>query len=640
MCRVSRALRTSHRDQFTTDTAQLPVFSDGRDVVAEGEGGSNRPVQSPDGDTLLGPGDSVTFTTSEDFLHGTLFNLNVTEVPDELRLNPAGEIQTFPYIWIANSGEGTVSKFDTRTGEELGRYRTGPDSAATLLSPSRTAVTGEGDVWVANRAMVSNSYRQGSVVKILNSGFIDRNGNGAMDTSQDLNNDGRITGAELLPWDADGDGQPDDERIAMVINVGRHRTAPYGLRSEAGIPRAVALDADDNVWVGVFNFRQYEVYDGQTGQLLAIIPTDGTPYGAVIDANGQLWGANRGSYLDHIDTRTRTYVGRTPSHGGDNYGITIGPDGVVWTVTYNGNRLVRFDPQAPAGTQIRTYTASGNGRFRGVGVDLDGNVWTASNSPHSMVKFTFAEDSQTLLGTQRVTVGNTPSAAVVDSDGFIWTTTYGSNDNRAWKIDPDTVTVVPGWPIATGVEPYNYSDMTGAVRQLVTQQSGTWIEIIDSQQAGKPWGTVAIESQAADPSLVRLRVKADDERGFLDAIPWTEVQAGTLLSQFRGRYLAVEVTLRAREGEVRPSVQSITAAAIAPPTLSIITPRDESEYLAGQPLVVSGTATATTTVGPNDTPVPNRIAAVLVNGVGVEVLDAAGNFFTRSTFCPAKTCSM
>src|SRR5690606_12662173 len=53
------------------------------------------------------------------------------------------------YVFIANSGEGTVSKIDTRTMHEEGRYLTRPDGAG---SPSRTSVSVDGrSVVVANR---------------------------------------------------------------------------------------------------------------------------------------------------------------------------------------------------------------------------------------------------------------------------------------------------------------------------------------------------------------------------------------------------------------------------------------------------------------------------------------------------------
>src|SRR5687768_4187280 len=56
---------------------------------------------------------------------------------------------TFSIIWIANTPEGTVSKIDTSTGNELGRYYTGPTNGTD--DPSRTAVNLEGDAAVSNR---------------------------------------------------------------------------------------------------------------------------------------------------------------------------------------------------------------------------------------------------------------------------------------------------------------------------------------------------------------------------------------------------------------------------------------------------------------------------------------------------------
>src|SRR5688572_1625164 len=58
-----------------------------------------------------------------------------------------GNDPLYSYIWIANSSEGTVSKIDTVSLVEVGRYRTHPDFG----DPSRTSVSLNGDVAVANR---------------------------------------------------------------------------------------------------------------------------------------------------------------------------------------------------------------------------------------------------------------------------------------------------------------------------------------------------------------------------------------------------------------------------------------------------------------------------------------------------------
>jgi streptogramin lyase len=588
------------------------------------EGIADPPPQSGAGDSLLDANGTVTFTTTADFNVGMLFNVNATDAPDELRIDPP-PLETYPFIWVSNSGEGTVSRFDTRTGRELGRYCTGPSGAAH--SPSRTAVDGDGNAWIANRAFGI----QGTVIKVLRTGFIDRNGNGLIDTSRDLNNDGQITGSELLPWDANGDGQPDDERIALVVNAGRDRTNPNILVNN-GVPRSLAIDADDNIWVGLFNLRQYEVYDGRTGAYLATVPVAGQPYGAVIDANGHLFSATRTSYLDRINTNTRTYVGAI-NHGGDNYGIGLGQDGVVWTTTYSSGQLIRYDP---ATNTVRTYSVPGIGAYRGVGVDLAGNVWAASNSPDALVKFTFAADGTTLLNTRTVATGNTPSAAVIDSEGFVWTTSYGYGDRRAWKVDPNTVTVVPGWPIQTGIEPYNYSDMTGQVRVSVTNRTGTWTEIIDSQRSGTPWGSAGLTSIVPPSTTVRLRIRASDNRDQLEAVSFVELPAGANPQGVKGRYLEVEVTLQAEGTEVSPSVLEVAIAALAPPSIVVQTPADGASLPAGQTILISGQALAARTQLLNLPPAANSIRLVTSNDVPVDALDALGNFFTRVLIKPGQ----
>src|SRR5262249_38800100 len=123
-------------------------------------------------------------------------SIGVAEDPDG-HLVLQGEVADLSFAWIANSGEGTVSKIDTRTGREVARYPSARHyNHQTCLRtatnqgdcPSRTAVDGNGDVWVANRAFGGI----GSVSKIANLGCPDRNGDGVITTSRDLNNDGVI----------------------------------------------------------------------------------------------------------------------------------------------------------------------------------------------------------------------------------------------------------------------------------------------------------------------------------------------------------------------------------------------------------------------------------------------------------------
>jgi DNA-binding beta-propeller fold protein YncE len=255
----------------------------------------------------LVPGPTKTYTTNADFDLGLLFNLNHTVNSDQLQLN--AQISTFPLLWVANSGEDTVSKIDTNTGKEVGRYRTwfnvGLHDAWTGPAPSRTAVDAAGNCYVANRHF---DGRPAEVMKILASGFIDRNGNGIMETSTDSNNNGVIDGSELMPLiDSNGNGIVDpseiqDERIAWIVQVGPGN----------GIGRSLSIAPDGSIWVGLYNSQAYYKLDPTTGAQLAgpISVAPNRPYGSVIDASGILWGSGWNSYnMVKLDTNTNTFMG-------------------------------------------------------------------------------------------------------------------------------------------------------------------------------------------------------------------------------------------------------------------------------------------------------------------------------------------
>jgi hypothetical protein len=114
------------------------------------------------------------------------------------------------------------------------------------------------------------------VVKILSNSCNDRNGNGVCDTSVDLDNNGTIAGAEILPMaDTDGDGIIDpgeiqDEKIAWVVRVGPAN----------GLGRSLCIGTDGHIWVGMYNTQQYYKISSDDGHLLVgPINTPGnTPY--------------------------------------------------------------------------------------------------------------------------------------------------------------------------------------------------------------------------------------------------------------------------------------------------------------------------------------------------------------------------
>ena len=237
---------------------------------------------------------SRTYTTNEDFDEGTLIGLEHETVPDQLQLSK--ESTTFPFIWVPNSNEGTVSKVDTRTGKELGRYRTGP---STNGNPSRTTVDIYGNCWLGNR-------NTGTVVKIgllENGQYIDRNGDGIIQTSKDLNGDGDITGDEILPW-----GEDECVLFEVVLIPGSEGTYAPGqytgnYTNDSWNPglRGLAIDSHNNLWAGAYGSKKYYYIDGNTGEVLKTVDVSSvnhTPYGALIDAHGILWSS--GQNKNHV----------------------------------------------------------------------------------------------------------------------------------------------------------------------------------------------------------------------------------------------------------------------------------------------------------------------------------------------------
>ncbi len=247
---------------------------------------------------------SKTYTLDADFALGLLSGVNY-DAPNSNQLQLSAVGTTFPVMWIANAGEDTVSKFDTTNNVELARYRTwfGPagqaghrshlGSAYSGPAPSRTAVDISGNAYVLNRFFEN---KRPVLLKILAEGFVDRNGNGVMDTS--------TSSTPMIMGDLNGNDQIDpneitDERIAWAVQVG----------SQNGLGRSLCIGTDGNLWVGMYNARTYyKVSSNDGSQLAGPVAVSWTPYGCMIDKDGTLWSASLGSTLGKI-TNTASNAG-------------------------------------------------------------------------------------------------------------------------------------------------------------------------------------------------------------------------------------------------------------------------------------------------------------------------------------------
>ncbi len=344
---------------------------------------------------------------------------------------------SWSYVWIANSGENTVSKLDTRLMTEVGRYYTRPDKQG---SPSRTSVSIDGKAMV-----VAN--RQGGLTKIWARPeyCTDKNGNGKIDTSTGKNNVLPFEEDECIAWYTAFPGATTQRPVAWTSGVYNVDNCEY---EDQQIWTAASYGADpNNACSGAKGITVYRV-NGDTGMIDDTIDLPNLPcgllgaYGAAVDNDNNAWffvfGGGIIFRVDH-DTLAVEVVNK------GFYGITVDSKSRVWLD--DGSR---YDPMTKTwANQIGNLPPNGGS---GVAVDLKGRVWHATDGGLGWL------DSDTMIVGGKVNIPNNgfSRGIGVDVDGYIWSVPLGGT--VAHRIDPDTFEIAT----YTGLnQPYTYSDMAG-----------------------------------------------------------------------------------------------------------------------------------------------------------------------------------
>jgi len=446
------------------------------------------------------------------------------------------------YLWVANSGENTVSKIDTVTGKEAGRY-------AVCANPSRTAVDLYGDVWAACR-------NDGAVAKIsvYEKNCIDKNKDGKIQTSKDLNNSGKIESNEMYPK-----GQ--DECLLLLAYPG------------GSIQRSVGVDKANNAWVGEWNgmiLRKLNAISGQVMDSISINPT--RPYGLVIDGNGIIWISGREQcYITRVDPATKQVKHyAVPSCCGSLYGIAVDINGKVWVANShcNGN-VYKFDPVTSAFSTV--VTNWGYGYTRGVAASLDGYVyfghhtWTCQNGRWitkidvntNQVVAVFATAGSGVTGVTGV---------ALDYDNNLW----GINQctNSVTKINATTGAVIGTYSV--GSAPYTYSDMTGYSLKSYTAPKGFYQHIIPGGSVGSTtWTELSVDFTANGKSYIEVKLRSADTVAGLNVTDWVGPYGPfppnafpldlSNLPGLKGKYLQVEFGLFADDDGQTPLIKAFSA---------------------------------------------------------------------------------
>ena len=371
--------------------------------------------------------------------------------------------------------------------------------------------------------------------------WIDRNGNGTVETSFDRNGDGDISADEMLPW-----GQDECVLYEVVLMAGKEGTYvpgtyPGTYESYVCYPRSVAMDADGFVWLGCYGTKKYYRVNGETAQIEATVNLSSvghTPYGAVVDAYGILWSSSLTTHVLRLNTRDLTFstLPLSPS----TYGIGLDTSNHVFV---SGGALRQINVLTGV-----TGWSNSSGAGSGVATTADGDVWVAG------VGLGVVRISGAGVLKKQYAVGATPKGVSVDSQGKVWVVNYG--DEYIHRIDPATDTVDLSKRIIGGYH-YGYSDMTGIVARGATTRLGLWTATYTTGTRNSPWNRLAWNATEPPGSSIRVLVRSSNDRLAWSA--WESATNDVALSRTPpGKYLQLEANFQVFSGTSWPVLYELT----------------------------------------------------------------------------------
>ena len=316
--------------------------------------------------------------------------------------------------------EGTISKVNTQTLVEEGRYISRPDGNG---NPSRTSVNLNGDAVVANRA--------GGITMFA----------ARPEDCPDPNNTSTGPG-DIKPW-------PDG---CMIWHT------PFDYDSQRPVAWSQGSFNESTCrWEGMKVWTSAHDSGTTTAEIFRLNGDDGTIeeevtatgmqthvfgiYGAAVDASGNMWGSelNQGQLVNvNIDTMALRQWDM-PING---YGMTVDHLGFVWVCR---SQVARFDPATETWQSSANLSNSGNGCME----DGNGTLWVAGSSFVGV-------DINTVTEVATIPVPAQVRGVSFDFEGNIWGPSL--NSNEAYRIDPVTLQTDT---VAGFIYPYTYSDMTG-----------------------------------------------------------------------------------------------------------------------------------------------------------------------------------
>ena len=512
-------------------------------------------------------------------------------------------------VWVNNNPEGWIVGLDAKTGRQLVRLDSGLATINGLATgsaasgekctfwigsgysavgnkgncPGRITTDANGDVWIVNRGF--NIRGTLSKFTTTKSHCIDRNNNGKIDSSADLDGNGIV--------DPDYVGPGGEREYLGAAEECILATVPVGAVND--LPRAVAVDKKGKIWVATFNGRKVYRYDpNEPLTLEATINLDDypgakkSPYSAATGKDYLFLSAKSSTVIRiSIDA---PFTVQVATCSGDTYGIVANPDGTEAWAGAHGNNGVQHVTFPPTGNGTCETWPSNGRTITAVTLDLtpaaDGGpfIWGAAyGNGGYILKYNRKGE---IVG--EYLDGSNTHGISVDFQNRIWAVSHQSpfvrvhqNDGTlatagnlaAFGFDMLPSTTAPG---KHNYDPYLYSDFTGVQldRQAPFTRVGTWSGITDGGAAGVPWKRVKWNEQpigtqaGAEPegTSLKLSARAADSLGELATAAFVTVpngKTGADLSGIVGRYIEVRADLTG-PGYETPVLSDVTVEGPCP----------------------------------------------------------------------------
>jgi streptogramin lyase len=230
------------------------------------------------------------------------------------------------------------------------------------------------------------------------------------------------------------------------------------------------------LWIGWYdqpaNSGVFHRIEGSTGQVLDTVnePWNSLnfgPYGGAVNQAGDFWviGWQLGP-LVRIDGETleveRIEMPAPPADQQWSYGMSLDQYGNPWIASAGAAATYNVQEQQ------WKFVSTGNASMRGVMVDAEDRAWFAVDARDTLtggcaLAVVDVNTLQVLSPATALPGCVTPVGVSIDVEGYVWVVDQGAN--QAMKIDPDTYQLQLSVPNL--VNPYTYSDMTGAGLNLV-----------------------------------------------------------------------------------------------------------------------------------------------------------------------------